>query len=167
MIYLIISIAILLIILIVAIALIIKKKKSDIGKIYQTTDGFLTSNKRNKKSRKVIVIDQRDDSAVAITKIYSKDGKDTENNEAFIKDLVLDPKEHPSLTKKSVVGTNLKINRNNSKNPSVIYSTDLIETNDSVNTQELKIIKDAIINKNKHKKTRKKTIKKWKNHFKK
>lgn len=166
MVYLIITLPLLLIIIIVTIILIIKKKKSNIGKIYQTTDGFLTSNKRNKKNRKVIVVDQRDDKAVAITKIYSKDGKDTENNEAFIKELVLDPKDHPSLTKKSVVGTNLKIGRKKDNQITSIFPSELKETNDSVNMQELKIIKDAIINKNKHSKTRKKTLKKWKKHFK-
>ena len=48
-----------------------------------------------------------------------------------------------------------------------IYPNELTETNDKVTSEELKIITDSIIKKNKHNKTRKNTLKKCKNHFKK
>ena len=142
------------------------KNKSAIGKIYKTTEGFLRGNKRNKEVRRIVVIDQRDDTAIAFSKIYSLKGKEKKINKSFVPNLILRPEEHPSLTEDSIVGDNFKISRNKDGNPITIYPDELNETNDQVTSQELKIIKDSVINKNPHKKTRKRTIKKWKKHFK-
>ena len=47
-------------------------KKTDVRKIYNTTDGYFNSRTDIKKPRKVAVIHQRDDKAVAVVKIHSK-----------------------------------------------------------------------------------------------
>ena len=144
-------------------------KKSDIGKIYKTTEGFLRGNKRNKEVRRIVVIDQRDDTAIAYSKIYSLEGKEDKLDEGkdFVKDLILKPEDHSSLTEDSIIGNNFKINRNKCGTPVTIYPDELEETNDKVTSEELKTINDSIIKKNKYKKSRKSKIKKWKNHFKK
>ena len=52
------------------------KKKSDVGKIYQTTDGFFNDKPHIKKPRRVVALQQRkDDGAIVVSKIYSKEEK--------------------------------------------------------------------------------------------
>lgn len=57
-----------------------KKQKSDVRKIYKTTDGYLAGNERSKKPRRVAVVKQRkDDGAMAVVKIYSKKRQERES----------------------------------------------------------------------------------------
>lgn len=166
MIYLIISIASIL--LIIIICFVAKRKRSatpDVGKIYKTTDGYFNSNKRNKKPRRIIVVHQRDDKAVAVTKIYSK--KEKKGN-AYINGLVLKPKNHPSLTEDSIVSNSLIYGKNipNQKQKHKIFPTDLESTNDKLTAKEYQIVKTKInADTKKHKKARDKTLSRWKNHF--
>ncbi len=86
---------------------IIRKKQSDILKIYKTTDGFFTDNVKITKPRRVAVVDQRkDDNAVAVVTIFSKKGK---TSDRFVERVTLKPKRHNSLTEKSVVENEVRI----------------------------------------------------------
>ena len=71
--------------------------KKDIRKIYKTTDGYFNSRLDIKKTRLVAVLYQRDDSAVIVTKIYSKKNK---KGNAYINKLTLKPKKHTTNQKK-------------------------------------------------------------------
>ena len=73
-----------------------KKQKSDVRKIYKTTDGYFTRSDKNTKPRRVAVVKQRkDDGAMAVVKIYSKKDK---SGKAYVEKLVLKPENHSSLT---------------------------------------------------------------------
>ena len=77
------------------------QKKSDIGKIMKTTDGYFNNRQDIKKERNVAVVAQRkDDGAVAVVKIRSeKEGRQNTS----IKGVTLTPKKHPTLTENSLV----------------------------------------------------------------
>lgn len=74
-----------------------KKNKNYTNKILQSSDGFIGGKDKKIKPRKVLVIYQRDDDALAISKLYSKNGKKNRN---IISSIILSPKKHTSLTKK-------------------------------------------------------------------
>lgn len=143
-----------------------KKKKPDVGKIYTTTDGYLASNIRNKKKRIVAVVDQRDDKAVAVAKIYSKKDK---NNKNCIEKVVLSPSDHSSLTVDSLVGKRIIIGRENEKGKKVpIYTSELSSTKDYLTKKEFTQIKRNLGGKKiRNKITTKKKMRKWHKHFKK
>lgn len=138
--------------------------KKDIRKIYKTTVGYFNTRLDIKKPRNVAVIHQRDDKAVSVVKIHSKKEK---KGKAYIPNLVLKPKKHKSLSEDSIVGNTLIYGRkfDNKKYP--IYPTDLVETNDKLSFLEYSRIKHKVnADTNQHKKTRNKTLKRWRNHFK-
>ena len=144
-----------------------KKKQSDIGKIYKTTDGYFTKNSKQKKPRNVAVVEQRkDDGALAVCKIYSQEGK---SGKSYIGDLILKPENHPSLKENSLVGRQILIGRKDREgNYTAIFSRDFTETSDKLTKKERKHIrKNAGGETRQNKKTNKKKIKKWKKHFKK
>ena len=146
-------------------ALFKRKKRNDEGKIYQTTDGFFYDNniKRNKKKRLVVAVNQRDDGAVTVAKIHSKNGKNEKN---YIKGLILKPNDHSSLSTDSVISIRniLGVRRNGLKYP--IYPDNLTKTSDELSKREIMIVKKKIGGKNfKERKTYKKTLRKWKKHF--
>ena len=155
-----------------------KKKKSDVGKIYKTTDGYFTQNPAITKKRRVAVIDQRDsDGALAVTKIYSKyeeNGKERKGK-AYIADLTLSPKKHSSLKKDSVVGNQVYIGTRKAgaktpaeKNFQAIFKGDLQPTTDNLTKKELKTIRDKLQNDTlEHRATHERTMQKWHNGFKK
>ena len=67
-----------------------KKKKTDVKKIYKTTDGIFTGRADIDKPRRVAAIEQRkDDGALAVVKIRSRKGK---GGKSYITGLVLKPK---------------------------------------------------------------------------
>lgn len=138
-----------------------KKTKSDVRKIYKTTDGFFTGRSDIDKTRRVAAVEQRkDDGALAVVKVYSKKGKD---GKAYIDKLVLLPDEHSSLTEESIVGTKLYVGVKEKTKAGErfkpIFRGDLTETDDALTKKEHKAVKRGIRNK--------KTVKRWKKHFKK
>ena len=134
-------------------------KKRYVGKIYKTTDGYFTGSDHIKKPRRVAVIHQRkDDKAVAVVKLRSK--KDKISN-YYIPKLILKPKNHPSLTKDSIVENNIIVGKKEDESYKAIYTSDFIDLNDKLTGRELRKIKKATNKRNKNK------IKKWKRHFKK
>ncbi len=143
------------------------KKKTDVGKIYKTTDGFFTQNDDITKPRRVAVIKKRkDDGAVAVVKIYSAKGKKGNN---YIKGVILLPEKHSSLTEPSIVGSKVYIGtkgKNGKHRP--IMERDLSDTNDKLTRRERqKISRKAGGPTRKNKKTSRKKIRLWKKHFKK
>ena len=140
-------------------------KKTDVRKIYNTTDGYFNSRNDIKKPRKIAVIHQRDDKAVAIVKIHSKKNK---KGNAFISNVVLKPKKHKSLTEDSIVSNTLIYGRKFDKTKYPIYPTDFVDSNDKLTYYEYKKIKKKVNGDSKqHKITRNNTLKRWKKHFKK
>lgn len=143
-----------------------KKKKSDIRKIYKTTDGYLGGRHDIKKPRLVAVIDQRkDDGALAVVKIYKKANK---NNNSTIKGLVLKPEKHPSLTEPSIVGKRVHVGVKEGDIFKPIKERDLKPTGDKLTFWEKLLILFGVRGKMKRqKKAHKSLMKKWHNHFKK
>lgn len=152
----------------------VKKKKGDKpinsnevekGSIYKTTDGYLGNYPSNKKTRRIVVVDQRPvDGALAVSKIYKKRGKYEKN---CIEGLVLKPENHSSLTEESIVAKRVifGVKENDSKKP--IYKRDLEETGDQLTKSEYRKLKNGVGgNTRKYKNTLKKTTKRWKNRFK-
>ena len=136
------------------------KKRSDVKKIYKTTDGLFTGRADITKPRRVAAIDQRkDDGALAVVKIYSKKGRD---GKLYIDKLVLKPEDHGSLTEDSIVGSKLlvgiKITTESGEEYKPLFERDFAETGDRLTKAEHKAIKKGIRNKG--------TAKKWKKHFK-
>lgn len=155
------------------------RRKSDVGKIYWTNDGYFTQheNPKRTKQRRVAVIDQRDlDGALAVTKIYSKydeNGKERKGK-AYIEDLTLSPKEHSSLKQDSVVGNQVHIGTRKAgaktpaeKNFQPIMKRDLVPTSDKLTKKELKTVQEKLQNDTpKHRATHERTMQKWRNGFK-
>lgn len=138
--------------------------KTDKRKIYKTTDGYFTFNKKNRKPRPIAVIDQRDDKAVAIVKFHSA----KENRQNVIPNLKIKTKNRKNLTEDSFVEDRVIISRKKDKMDYGIYPSDFNETNDRLTWLEyLKIKHKVNADTKQHKKTRNNTIKKWKKHFKK
>ena len=137
------------------------KRKGDVRKIYKTTDGYFTQNPKIKKKRRVAVIDQRKkDGALAVTKIYSKEGK---SGKAYIDKPVLKPEKHSSLTQDSIVGRQVIIGtKNKEKEFQTIQARDLEPTDDKLTKKEHRSIKKAVHNDTKeHRKTYKEKMRKW------
>lgn len=143
-----------------------KKKKSDIRKIYKTTDGYLGGRHDIKKPRLVAVIDQRkDDGALAVVKIYSKRNKE---GKAFLKKPVLKPKRHSSLTEPSIVGKKMHIGVKVNETYKPIVARDMKPTGDKLTFCERLLILFGVKGKTKEQKKAHKTkIKKWRRHFRK
>ena len=160
---------VLIVIALVVICVIAKRhKRSDAGKIYETTDGYFTQNPKIKKRRRVAVLKQRkDDGALAVAKIYSKEGKNLESG-AYIKDLTLQPEKHKSLKQESIVGNQVYIGTKDKKGGyKPIYKGDFIPTKDRLTKKERLYIVAEIQNDNpRHRKTHEDKMKNWENHFK-
>lgn len=142
-----------------------KKRKNDVGKIYITRDGFFNDKPKQKKKRRVAVVEQRkDDGAVAVAKIMSKNGREEKIGKTFVPDLVLSPEQHISLTEDSVVERRVIFGTQAKK---AIHTRELEGTEDRLTKEELKKIrKHAGGAEKKNHKTYKKMKKKWKRHFK-
>lgn len=144
------------------------KKRSSVGKIYKTTDGYLGGNKSNKKPRRVVTVAQRkSDGAIAVAKIHKKEGKDPKDRSKYIQGVELSPKKHPSLTEPSIVEKRAIFGQKNGNSYSPIYPTDVVDTGDRLKGKELCKVKRGIQNDTKkHRKTYKKTLKRWGKGFK-
>lgn len=133
-------------------------------RIYKTTDGYFSFRADIKKPRRVAVIHQRDDGAIAVVKIYSKKNK---SGDAYIPGVVLKTNNHSSLSENSIVGNKLIYGRKDKKQIKAMYPDELTDTQDKLLYSEyLKIKRKVNADTKEHKKSRDKTIKRWKNHFK-
>lgn len=152
-----------------------KKKKSDIGKIYWTNDGYFTQHENPKKTkpRPVAVVDQRkSDGALAVAKLHKKDGK---SGKDCIDGLVIKASEHTSLKDDSIVERRVIIGTRKSgvkseteKNHRPIFKGDLMPTNDKLTKSELKSVLDGVQNDSpEHRATYERTMRKWHDGFKK
>lgn len=142
------------------------KRKSDVRKIYKTTDGYFTQNPSNRKPRSVAVIKQRkDDGALAVCKIHSKDGK---NEKRKVQGLTLSPKKHKSLKVDSVVSSNpIVATKDKAGKFKPIFKGDLSSTGDKLTKKEhRRIMKNLGGGVEKHKKTSNELLQNWDNHFK-
>lgn len=141
-----------------------RKKKSSVKKIYKTTDGYFNDKPNVKKPRRVAVIEQRKDGAVAVVKIYSKKDK---SGKAYIPNFTLDPEEHSSLTEPSIVGSRVYIGTKKDSSYIPIYTSDFQTMDDELTSKELKKVRRGVHNDSaKHRKTYKKKRKMWKRKFK-
>lgn len=146
------------------------KKGSDVKKIYKTTDGMLTNRPDIDKPRRVAAIDQRkDDGALAVVKIRSRKGK---GGKSYIKEVVLRPENHTSLTEESIVEKRVyigvKIKTENGTTFKPIFERDLSDTGDRLTNKEYRKVKKGVSGETKqHKQTYKRKMKMWHNHFKK
>lgn len=142
-----------------------KRRKNVVRKIYKTTDGYFTDNSKIKKNRRVAVVEQRkDDGALAVAKIYKKEGK---SGTLHLEKPVLKPKKHPSLTEDSLVGSQVFFGRKGKdKQYKIIESRDLEDTGDKLTRKEHKLVMKNVHNDTpKHRATYEATAKKWRNHF--
>ena len=137
-------------------------RKSNVRKIFKTTDGYFTQNPKISKKRRVAVVEQRKkDGALAVCKIYSAKDK---SGKAYVDNLVLRPEKHSSLTKNSIVGSQVIIGTKGKKDNryKVIQSRDLEPTKDKLTKKEHRAIKRAVHNDTKeHRKTYIRKMKKW------
>ncbi len=154
-----------------------KKKDNDLNDVVQqilkTTDGFLGNRPDIKKPRNVVVVEQRkDDGAIAVAKISSKQGKEEKIGKNFIPDLVLDPKTHGSLTEDSIVSRQVivgvkRIDKNGQEFRQSIFPNDMTETGDKLTDEELEKVRKEVHNDDpKHRKSFIEKLRKWFNHFK-
>lgn len=141
------------------------KKKKDVGKIYRTTDGYLDGKDHIKKPRRVVAVEQRNDTAIGVLKIYSEKDK---HNQNIVKGIVLKPKNHISLTEDSVVGSRLLIGKKNKDGSyEAFFPNSFREVGDKLTKSEIKFIQKNIQNDTKkHRRTYKKKVSKWKKNFK-
>lgn len=140
-----------------------KAKETSVKKIYKTTDGFLSNSPRVKKQRRVAAVEQRKkDGAIAVVKIFSKEGKEEKIGKDFIPNLELSPEQHSSLTETSIIGRNVIFGIKNGSNYKLIFASDLEKTDDFLTKKELSAIRKAVHNcKKEHRKTYKKKRRKW------
>ena len=135
------------------------------GDIMKTTDGFFARDKANKKPRHVVVYDKRkDDGALAISKIHTKETQKPGN---YIENLDLKPNRHSSLKNVSVIEKRVVFGiKDSNNNHKAIYASDLQKTKDKLNCVERrKHLRGAGGDTPKNKETLKNTTKKWKEHF--
>lgn len=146
-----------------------KAKQSAVRRIYVTTDGYFTSRSDIKKKRNIAVLEQRtDDGAIAVVKIYSKNGKEQKIGKTFIPGLTLSPDKHSALTEDSIVGREVIMGvKQSDKTYRPIYPTDFVSTSDTLTRKELKKVrKEAHNDTPEHKETFTEKLKRWFKHFK-
>lgn len=145
------------------------RKKSAVGEIFNTTDGFLTNRPHIKKPRSVAATEQRKkDGAVAVVKISSKDGKEEKIGKNFIPGLELSPEKHKALTQNSIVGRQVVFGIKDGDTFKAIYVSDLTASGDKLTRKELRKIRKEVHNYClKHRKAYKKKRRKWRKGFKK
>ena len=147
------------------------KKKNHVGKIYTTYDGITNGNKKIKKKRKVIVVDQADDD-LAISKLHEYK---SDRIDYSLPNIIINPKNHPSLSKDSLVENKvfygikdskesnwrtIKIDDLNKRRDGSSYN----EPNDQLTNIELIKVKQAIKKETNKSKKKKETFRLWKKH---
>lgn len=142
---------------------------SFVGKILKTTDGMFNGRSDIKKPRPVAIIEQREDGAFALVKIHKKAGK---KGGLYIKDLVLTPEDHLSLSEDSIIenrlyiGKNIKDPQGNGKIYIPIYLRDLEDRNDKLTPAEYDAILKAIQGDTQKKREQyEKKIEDWRNFY--
>lgn len=140
------------------------RKPKEVGKIYKTTDGYLSNNPANKKKRNVVVVEQRKkDGAVAVSKIRSKKGNNEKN---YVDGLTLLPTEHKGITKPSVVETRVIFGVKRGGKHTPIFASDIEKTRDRLTKKEMrKLNKQKGGKSTQNRRTFRKTRKKWRNGF--
>lgn len=142
---------------------------SVVGRIFETADGIFNGRTDITKPRPVAIIEQRKDGALAMVKLHTKAGK---KEGLYIKDLVLTPQEHASLSEDSIVENRLYIGKS-IKDPNgsgriyiPIYRRDLKDRNDKLSRAEYKAIVKALKGDTKEKRRQyKKKIKDWRKFY--
>ena len=142
------------------------KRKREIGKIYETTDGYLSNNPNNTKKRKVTIIAQRQiDNAVAVSKLTKADGK---TGDYYVNGLLLKPKRHKSLTQNTLVERRVLIGikqKDGTFKP--ISKRDMKFANDRLTFSERRKLKRGVGGRTKeNRKSYKNKMKKWTRGFK-
>ena len=97
--FIILIIGLVFIITFIVIFILINQRKNHIGEIHTTYDGITNGNKKVRKKRKVVIVDQVEDD-IAICKLHEY--KDIRLENAY-PNVVLNPKNHPSLTEDTLV----------------------------------------------------------------
>ena len=144
-------------------------KKTNKRKIYVTTDGYLEYKSHINKPRHIVVVDQRDDGALAVSKIHTVKEK---NLNVAVKNLILKPKKNRlTITEDSFVENKVYISRKitNANNVSyeLFYPENFTDTHEKLSIIEFAKLKHNLQNNNEHqKKAHKNKMEKWKNHFK-
>ena len=144
-------------------------KKSNVTKVYITTDGYFTDRSDIKKRRVVAVLEQRNsDGAVAVVKVFSKEGKEANIGKTFIPGLTLLPQDHSTLTQESIVGRQVQFGvKHADKTYTPIFLSDMVATEDRLTRSELRRIRKEVHNDTRqHRKTYKDKKKKWQKSFK-
>lgn len=139
------------------------KYRSDVGKIMKTTDGYFANDPKNKKRRFLVVVDQRkDDGAVAVSKLHeNKPGR-----KHILKGFILKPSKHSALAKDTVIDESIEIQKDRNKTP--IMPRDLTDTDDKLTWREKRKLKRrAGGSTRKHRRTTRRKLKRWHNHFRK
>ncbi|MCM1289309.1 MAG: hypothetical protein NC132_01470 [Corallococcus sp.] len=142
------------------------RKPKEVGKIYKTTDGALRGKPLLDTKKRAVVVTQRrrKDGALGVNKIHKLEGRNPQDK-VYIQDLVLSPKDHPSLTKESIVEKRTLWGKN--KNSTPIYKGDLTPTADKLTRKEYKKVRKGLGGQTKkNKKTYKRTLRNWQNGFK-
>lgn len=139
------------------------RRKKYVGKILKTSDGFLRGKIIKYKNRLVVVIAQRKDGAIAVSKIHALQGKNTKD---LLNKVVLKPRKHKSLNEDSAVDTSVIWGRSLSNNYGAFYIDNFLDTNDRLSNFELlRLSLNRRFKNKKHFITYKKTKKKWLNFF--
>lgn len=141
------------------------RKKNYKGKILKTSDGYLRGSILKYKNRLIVVINQRKDGAIAVSKIHSIEGK---NSKDLLDKVVLKPSKHKSLTKDSSIETHVIWGRKVNEKYVPFNIDNFLDTKDRLSNFELlKLELNRKTKNRKNYKTYKRTKKKWNNHFKK
>lgn len=137
-------------------------RKKDLGKIYTTTDGYFADNKRNKKKRHVVVVDQRKDGALAVSKLHTQ----KEGRKGCIDNLVLSPRRHKALKENTVVEKRVIHGVKRDGNYKPILRKELTGTKSRLGIFEFLRVKKGVGGSNrKDKRQYKNTRRKWHNYF--
>ena len=137
-------------------------------KLYLTTDGFFTDRPDIRKERTVAeVLRRNSDGAIAVVKIYSKEGKEEKIGKTFIPGLVLKPEDHPTLTEDSIVGREVFFGvKQQNGQYRAFYASDFQSTEDSLSITELqKILREVHNDAANHRATYENKRRNWRNHF--
>lgn len=132
------------------------KRKNHVREIVRTTDGYLSGKSENKKPRYGVILYQRDDNCLIISKIMSKKRKST--NRVAIK-----PSKNNGLKTESLIDYKLYTGRkNNHGKYSGFKIRDFQKTGYRIGLLDLLKTRFAILKDP----TRRKIVKSWKRHYK-
>ena len=141
-------------------------RKKDLGKIYTTTDGYFADNKSIKKKRHVVVVDQRKDGAIAVSKLHAK--KPGRKKTEHMHKVELKAKRHSALSKDSYIERQVIHGVKMSGKHKPIYARDFPKTKSRVSLFDFIRIRLGAGGSTKRSKSfYKNTRRRWHNNFKK